>query len=249
MSSFDKETGALSRDCVNYNSELDKKRGYGKTAELDSHPLLKPQISIIAGNTGGGKSNLALNLLDEIHKTVNPKRLGRIMYYSGSPSDPLLQKLDPKAVTVYTNEQTQSLLDELRALKLQSRHIPEDDLPLTVLVLDDAGSNKDLMPSQVKGSEMGEILIGHRHVGLHVIMLVQRLKGFVSPFVLANFSQLFLFPMKNKDDQNELLRNVPFPQEQISKFLTAISTQPYEFLWLNMKAKSVQKGFSDTILS
>lgn len=246
---FDSETGAISRDFVNYNAELDKARGYGRTVALDDHPLLNPQISIITGPTGSGKTMVALNLLDEIHKSINSKRLGRVMFYTGSITDPLIAKLDPKAVSIYGPEQTQSFLDELRALRLETRHIPETDLPLTVLILDDTGASKLLSPSQVKGSEIGEVLVSHRHLGIHVMLLAQRIKGMLSPFVLANMSQLFLFPQKNKADEDELLRNIPIPREQIQKMLQAISTKEHSFLWINLKEKKAYQEFSDPILT
>jgi hypothetical protein len=246
---FDSETGALSREFVNFNKELDSSRKYGKTKELDDHPLLKPQISVISGPTGSGKTMVALNLLQEIHETVNPKRLGRIMFYTGSISDPLIQKLDPKAVSVYGPEQAQSFLDELRSIRLETRHVAEDQLPLNVLILDDTGASKLLSPSQVKGSEIGEILVSHRHIGIHVMLLAQRIKGMLSPFVLANMSQLFMFPGKNKSDEDELLRNIPIPREQIQKMLQAIATEDHQFLWVNVAKKTAYRGFSDPILT
>lgn len=244
---FDKATGAIDREVEVYGEE--KKRGYGKSKKIDDHPLLKPQLSIISGPTGSGKTVLALNLLDEIVKNTAAKRLGKVFFYTGSPQDKALTSLDEDVVTIYSSENEQGLVDDLRRLQSDMRMVSDEEKPLNVLILDDTGASKLLAPTQVKGSVIGEIFVSHRHLGLHVIVLAQRIKGMISPFLLANMSQLFLFAGKNKEDQRELLKNIPLASEQIEKQLAIISSDPHKFLWVNIPKRSAMLGFNEVVLS
>jgi len=248
-SHFDEETGAISRKFINYSESAEKKaRGYGRTKDFDAHPLLKPQLTIITGPTGSGKTMLALNLLDEIVSCADEKRLGKMMFYTGSPQDKALQMLDEDLITIYGSDQEQSLVDDLRTLQSDMRLKKDDEKPLNVLVLDDTGASKLLAPTQVKGSCLGEIFVSHRHLGLHVVVLAQRVKGMLSPFLLANMSHLFLFPGKNKADSDELFRNLPLAREQLEKTMNMISTQPHQFLHVDLPRRSATRGFADVVL-
>lgn len=246
---FDKETGSINREFVNFDSEK-KARGYGRTKELDEHPLLKPQLSIIVGPTGSGKTMLALNLLDEIVACADAKRLGKVFFYTGSPSDKALKSLDEDIITIYGSETEQSLLDDLQSLQMDMRNIKdESDRPLNVLVLDDTGGSKLLAPTQVKGSEIGKLFVSHRHVGLHIIVLAQRVKGMLSPFLLANMSKCFLFAGKNKSDSDELFKNLPLAKEQLEKTMSMIATKPHSFLMVDLTKRCAMLGFNDVVLS
>ena len=244
---FDKTTGAIDREVKVFGGK--KCRGYGKVASYDDHPLLKGQLTIISGPTGSGKTVLALNLLEEICDSCAGSKLGTLYLYTGSPQDKALHELDPDLVQIYGPEQEQKLVDDLRKLQSDMRMVPDESKPLNILVLDDTGASKLLAPNQVKGSVIGEIFVSHRHLSLHVIVLAQRIRGMVSPFLLANMSQLFLFAGKNKADQDDLLANIPLSKDNIEKQLAIIAADPHKFLWVNIPKRTAMVGFSECVLS
>lgn len=250
---FDKDTGAIFREVNTFsNGDAAKKsrRGYGKTPALDEHPLLKPQITMITGATGSGKTVLALNLLQEIVESIDHKKLGKIMFFTGSPSDPAIKSLNPDVVDVYSMEDEQKLIDDLNSLTQEMRQVEkEEDRPFNVLILDDFGSSKTLSPANIKGTDIGNALVSHRHISLHIILLAQRVKTMISPFVLANMSKCFIFAGKSKHDIDELFKNIPLARTQLDKAMSIIAAKPHGFLYIDLVKRSAMIGFDDVILS
>jgi len=246
---FDKDTGTIDRECINFNAEGDKKRGYGKTKEFDDHPLLTPQLAVIVGTCGSGKTILALNVLDEIMNSVNPAKLGKVMVYSGSPQDSALKHIDRDSVDVYSPETAQSLLDDLRSLSLDMENFSDDatDKPFNVLLLDDAGNSKELSPTVAKGSEIGNVFVSHRHLNLFVIVLAQKFK-MLNTFLRSNMSRCFIFP-SSKSEEDDVLKDLPLPKESLQKTLRAISSKPHQFLHVDVKRRTATRGFSELVLS
>ena len=254
VGSFDASTGAIGRETIVYGEDTSKSAkatGYGRTPQLHEHPFLKPQLTLISGPTGSGKTIAMLNMVDEIMQNVDSKRFGKVLLYSGSPGDKALRDVDTSSghVEIYGPEHQSSLLDNLRKMQLESRHVADEERKLSVLVLDDAGSSKELAPTLVKGSEIGEILVSHRHLGLHVIIMCQRVKGMASPFLMANLSNIVVYPGHNKSDEQELLRNIPLSRAQLERTLNAIRSEKHQFLFVNIPRKSAMVGWGDCVLS
>lgn len=245
---FDDQTGAVFRDFKNFNEKSDKGRGYGKTKAYDDHPFIYPSINLIIGKIGSGKSMCMLNILDEITNSVDSKKFNKIIYYSGSPGDKSLENLDEDIVTIYNPETTQSLLDELRTLKMDSMSQTDEEKKITVLVLDDVSANASLCPTSIKNSEIGDYFVGARHMKLIIYLLVQRVKGVVSPWLLSNLSHMFIFPGCNKKDEEELVKNTGLPTKQLTDLLSSISSKPYNFLHIDLKSKTAGRCFSEIIL-
>lgn len=258
---FDAETGALSRPFKSFRPASDaKRRGYGRTKALDDHPLLHPQIIIIAAPTGGGKTTLALNLVEEVLEHVDQKKLGKVMYYSGSPGDVLLRKLDQDTVDMYGPDKVEALLSDLRTLNMYDEtvkhvpnpaggapddEIPEHRRPLHVLVLDDAANNKDLMPNNAKGSEIGDIMVSHRHRGLLMILCTQKFNA-TPTFARANASHIFAFPGSPAENK-QVLSGVPMGTAALEQSFKTLARQPHGFLWLNLKRRTGMEGFTKVV--
>lgn len=258
---FDPQTGALGRELVNFHGK--QKRRFGKTADLDDHPLLDAKITVIIAPTGGGKTNLLLNLLQEAMTHINPKKLGRVMLYTGSPQDKLIQKLNPEAIKIYSPQNQESFFTELadleKAAELEAA-VPrltegkkdesdDDDTnrPLNFILLDDIGNSRELAPERTKGSDIGRIYMRHRHLPAHIIVTAQRV-NMLPVFVRQNCRQVFMFPGASLQELNDLNGGSTFRKERLEDCYRLIRDNPHEFIWLDKENRTIKRGFS-TVLS
>lgn len=259
---FDPETGALSRTYETFQTQKEKKRrGFGATEAEDDHPLLRPHLGMIVGPTGAGKSTLAFNLMDEISKHVHPKKLGDVIYYSGSSGDPLLKKLDPERVAVYGPKEADRFMAHLSDLNIRDprtgeflnerqpgKPLPEEARKLHVVMMDDATANTDLTPANAKGHEMGQVALSHRHHSMVMYTMAQRMK-MVPVVIRDNHTHLFAFPGSQKENKELLPYMAVQDTKEVDKSLRNMSRrrEKGEFLWSNRAAKSVMQGFGDPI--
>ncbi len=241
---FDPETGSFVREIQDYSQS---KRGYGDCPKNDEFPFLNPGITMIVGPTGSGKTNVTRNLLDETYGRANPKRFNKIMYYTGSPQDELLRDLDPNIVDLYSPERTESLVEAIRGMKRTNQFLPEEQKKLTLMVLDDAGSNRTLLPEKLKGSEMGDFYVGHRHNKTHLFLPVQQWT-MAPPFFRQNLSNLILFPGHSEVDMREIFRSFDLPPDQLVRQMQSIASDRHQFMYLNRYRRSAMLGFDHVVL-
>lgn len=254
---YDAETGALCRPYRTFTGKFSVDRGYGKSAELHDHPFMHPQIMLIVGPTGCGKTTLMLNLLEEILDNIDHKALGDVILYSGSPKDELLDMLDEDEVDMYGPEHTQTLLDKLEQMQLEGTEtggMEDDGHPkkrkkrkLHVAVFDDVGNNRDLCPNNAKGTTIGRTLQSHRHLPMLIIMMVQKWK-MLPTFARSNVSQLFVFPGQSEVERKELVNQLPFPKEQIENIMRMTASKKHQFMWFDLVHKAVKMGFDRVLL-
>lgn len=254
---YDEDTGALSRPMKQFRGSGEaRRRGFGVTPALDNHPFLHPQIMLIVGSSGKGKSTLAANIVDEIVTNIDRKKLGEVMWYSGSPGDPLLSKFDRSVVDVYGPSDVERLMSDLGDLNIRRKkdktfynggaRLPKEKRPLHVLVLDDANNNPDLTPQNAKGSEIGDYSVGHRH---HNLVLIENTHKFnmLPTIARANASQIFAFPGSPAENQ-EVLKMTSLPQNILKRSLQDMARTPYDFLWLNLPQRAAMQNFSKVIV-
>jgi energy-coupling factor transporter ATP-binding protein EcfA2 len=247
---FDPETGALSRKFKTFVKPSINRRGYGSTKELDDHPFLTPQIVLIVAPTGAGKTTLMLNILEMILEHVNHDKLGKVMFYTGSPQDDLIKMLDNESIDIYGPEQTETLLGDLRELS-QKSILPfgpaERSKKFNVLILDDVVNSRDLSPNNAKGTDIGDILIRHRHIATQVFMLAQKFNQ-LPTFARTNASHLFIFPGKSSHESKDILSQVPLPKAQLEKQMMAMSSDPHAFMWIDLARRTAKRGFDQVVL-
>lgn len=245
---YNPRTGTLTREVETFKSKTEGKIRYGRTRALDDHPALRPQIVLIVGNTGAGKTTAALNWIDEILSQVDLKRLGAVMYYTGSPGDKLLRKLNPEVVRVYGPQQTEHLFSDMRALTAAAEEHTEETLPLNILVLDDIANSKDLSPRDAKGSEVGNWLVGHRHLGLQIILMSQKFNS-LPTFARENRGQVITFPGRLGNDTETIIKDSPLPQDALSRVVKNMADDEHAFLWINHFKRTAHAGFNKLVLS
>ena len=103
------ETGTIAHE-INQprHSASDWKKYLAKT-EYETHPLAyAPGIVNIVGGLGSGKSTLVFNLLQELSTIIKEEHIGRVIYYSGSGQDAILEAYDRDKVEIFDRRSKES---------------------------------------------------------------------------------------------------------------------------------------------
>lgn len=264
---FEKEYGTLTREVKSFDGpkSICLDRGYGKTGKLHDHPFLCPQILIISGPTGSGKTTLLMNILEEIFDNIDEAKVGKVLFYTGSPRDQLLEQLDEDDVQLFGPEQTGAFVDELRELQsdtmgfgcasaaeMQSKQVRSSGekgrkRKLNVVIMDDVANNRDLSPVNAKGTDVGHFLMSHRHIPSIVIMITQKF-NMLPTFARANAQHIFLFPGHSEKENKALFATFPLPQEGLIKAMRMVALKHHNFLWIDLKRLVAKEGFSKVLL-
>lgn len=114
---YDEETGALINEPERPPHSASNWKKYLNSTKHHGHPFAYlPQIHIYVGSLGSGKSSAIYGTLQEIEAIMNPKHRGRVLYYTGSRGDRILDAYDDKAVEKYSPESKESFLTAIRGI-------------------------------------------------------------------------------------------------------------------------------------
>ncbi len=250
LGSYDPQTGALGCDVINFHGK--HPRGFGKTEEDDEHPFLAAKIIVIVAPTGGGKSNLLLNLLKIAMEHIDPKRLGRVIFFTGSPQDKLVQKLNPETVKIFSSQSLESFIAEIldleKCAEIAAQVACDDDTkkPLNYILLDDIGNSRELAPERTKGSDIGRLYMRHRHLPACIMLTAQRWH-MLPTFVRENARQVFLFPGASKRELDDIIRTTPFLPESVEQAYRLVRDHPHDFIWIDKENGTIKKNFSTVV--
>lgn len=213
------------------------------------HPLERDQLMIVIGSTGSGKSQLILNLMEEWSMHAHSKKdFDKIFFYTGSPGDKSLKDLNPKIVQIYGPQTQQSFIDDLVAFESDKRSAEKDgkEVGHSLLILDDASSDKELLSPNLKGSVIGNLIISHRHLGLSVMITSQKF-SYVPTLARSNASLFFIYPTKSNPEMKQMCRDLPFSEEVLTNAIRTASSIAHQFVYLNCIERKVFIGFNDCI--
>jgi len=213
------------------------------------HPLQRDQVSLIVASTGSGKTQLLLNIAEAWSEDAHKGKYDKIFLYTGSPGDAAIKTLDPKHVDVFGPQTQQSFVDTLLAFESDKRS--EEKLtgkkPLpSLLILDDAAGDRELMSPNLKGSIVGNLIISHRHLRLSIIITSQKF-SYIPTLARANASLFFIFPTKSGPEMKTMAKDLPFSEDVLVKAMQAASATPHQFVYLSVPEKKVFLGFDDCI--
>jgi len=245
----DAETGALMADPIeqpthsasNWRDYLNSKNHY-------DHPLAYlPGIYTVVGALGAGKSTLVMNLLAEIAAISNPKRLGRILYFSGSGCDELLKTYDSDRVEIFDRRSKESFLTAMTEVLNDATTTPAKKKKLTVIVADDAITDKSILPSTVKSETvLSKIMMSARHVPCAVLITSQKHSA-LPTFARLNASHSFVFRTKSSAERDSIIKESNFVKDEFERSLDSL-TKSNEFIWSQNNARKLVRGFTQGLV-
>lgn len=240
---YDPETGALANQTLPpTTSASDYKRFLKNPKEDADHPFAYiPGIYLISGPLGSGKSSLIFSLLDELSEIMNPKTIGRVMYFSGSGTDKLLEIYKDSGMEMYDGKSKESFQSAL--LELLSEEVPHEEKKMNIVVLDDAINDPDLVPKSVQShTPLSKILMSARHIPCCVILSSQKFNAFPT-FSRANASHIFAFRTKSPAEQASIIKDAAFSKKEIEDSMSSL-TDPVSFIHMNNLRRTITKNLT-----
>ncbi len=247
----DPETGALTREIIQPNHSAARWKEYLRSSEFETHPFARPSgIMQFVGGLGAGKSTCMLNVCGELDAIMKPQAMGRVLWYSGSGGDALLDEIakNPK-IEIHTPKSRESFLTAIRQMLTSSDESRGSHLlpRMNVVVIDDASADKDLLAASIKhNSPVNEMMVSARHIPAVIMLSAQRSQG-IPPFARANASHSFVFRTRSGAELEEVSRNVPFSKHAFQSAMASLE-KPSEFLWVQHHAGRILKGLNHPVV-
>jgi hypothetical protein len=258
---YDAETGALThQEMPPSHSFSNFGEKYLKHPKEDAdHPLAYPCIHLITGALGCGKSSLIYSLLSELNEILDPEMVGRILYYTGSPADSILQYYQPATIEVdpvtgetiysgvelYDPKNKESFCEAVK--QILSDDTPSEERKANIIVVDDAVNDKDLIAHSTQStSPLSKLFMSCRHLKTYVFLTSQKYNLFPM-FCRANFSHLYAFKARSDSELSEISKAINFSRQS---FLDAMGclTSNSDFIWCNNRANTITKGLTTTLV-
>lgn len=238
---YDKETGALAdRELPPSTSASDNSRFLKRKEDVD-HPFAYPGIYLLVGTLGSGKSSLIYSILNELDEILNPKELGRILYYSGSGKDKILEHYDDTGIELYDQKSKESFLTALQ--EINTNDLQHNEKKMNIIVVDDGIMDSDLMSKSVQSTTpLSKILMSVRHIPAHVMITSQKMSA-IGTFARTNCQHLFVFRCKTPAERQAILKESNFSKQEVEDALDSL-TEPTSFAWFNSKDRKIVKNLT-----
>ena len=206
----------------------------------ESHPWKSPFLATIVGSIGQGKTNVMMNILDELNNFYN-----RIVVFSANKLDTKLAMLG-EGVEVY-GANVERLNEIITEIEKQQKKIKKAGKPLPpiLLIFDDLISDKDFFPSTPKGNQLVNFIISLRHYNTSVIITAQQYK-LIPKKLRVNTTMLFVFKL-NEEDAKDIFKEANFGKSVFKKAYDMSTKDPHGFLYANFKTRSLCKGFGEEL--
>lgn len=247
-SRHDAVTGALNEvPQAPEHSASDWKR-FLKGPQFYDHPLsYLPGIYLFIGSLGCGKSTCVHGILSELDAIMAPKNRGKVLYYSGSGSDKMLDAFDDKIVQKFDKRSKQSFLTAVSEINNEAANTPHDKKKHNIVVVDDGILDPDLLPASVKSdTPLMQLMMSCRHTPASVFLTSQKHSAIPS-FCRANANHVFVFKTKSPAENDSIMRDVGFAKEEFRKSMNSL-TDPGDFLWVQNRNAKIIKGFTQGLV-
>lgn len=251
------ETGTLDREMLEVpKHSASTWRDYLKSPEFETHPYAYLSgIHLAAGALGAGKSSLVYNVLAEFSAIMKPEHVGRILYYSGSGSDKILESYRKNdAIEIFDRKSKESFITALRELQTDASDYVGDGAksgqlpPHNIIVVDDGIMDSDIIAPSIRSeTPMSQILMSVRHLPATVILTSQKWTAFPS-FARSNASHVYVFATRSPEERTSLSKAVNFTPNEFNRALDSL-TSPNEFIWCQSLQRKLVRGISHSLVS
>ena len=249
---YDRETGALTNEHPPPETSAADHRRFLRNPDEDAdHPLFgyPACIHLLIGCLGSGKSSCIWGLLEEASAVLKPSALGRILYYSGSSGDRILDAYrdDASRVEVFTTESKESFQETLRSLLADAAVIPHAQKKHNIIVVEDAANDPELLPANVKSeTPLGRIAMSLRHLPCTLIVSAQKLSA-MPAFLRTNATHLFVFRTKSEAERKDVLKAASFSKKEFERALDTL-TEAGQFIWANNHKRTLVRGWTTPLV-
>ena len=212
------------------NHELIVPKAKELPKKLAGDPLGSPNISMIIGQTGSGKSVVTANLLMALQKR---HEFEDGLFVTGNNRDPILDSIEIPVAT--TPGELSDYITNLKQAKEGTNH---------VLILDDIQGSPDFNIMAGR-SEFVKFMLSHRHFGedpkkrdrngTWVIMTAQTLKNSYTPQIRSQIKNLFLFyPSRSPQTNLKAYEELAQDPVQMKRAMAILKTKgKHAFIFLN----------------
>ena len=224
--------------------------------QFETHPYAYlAGIHLAVGSLGAGKSSLVYNLLAELSAIMNPDHIGRILYYSGSGSDKILEAYrNNDAIEIFDRKSKESFLTALREIQSDASEYVGDGSssgklpPHNIIIADDAIMDSDIVAPSVRSeTPLSQILMSVRHIPATVILTSQKWSA-IPTFARSNASHVYVFATRSPEERTSLSKAVNFTPNEFRKALDGL-TSPNQFIWCQSLQRKLVQGISHSLVS
>lgn len=247
-SRHDAVTGALHEEPIQPEHSASDWKRFLKGSQFHDHPLAYlPGIYLFIGSLGCGKSTAVHGILSELDAIMEPKNRGKVLYYSGSGSDKMLDAYDDSVVQKFDKRSKQSFLTAVSEINNDAATTPHNKKKHNIVVVDDGILDPDLLPASVKGdSPIMQLIMSSRHTPASVLLTSQKHSAIPS-FCRANANHVFVFKTKSPAELESIMRDVSFAKDEFKKSMNSL-TDPGDFLWAQNRNSKLIKGFTQGLV-
>lgn len=225
---------AVSRNVLVFHDKKSKNDGD------DQHAWKRPFLTCIVGSIGQGKTNIVLNILEEMNNYYN-----RIVVFSGNKMDNKLSMLGDD-VEIY-GPNLEKLQDVLTGIIKQQKALKKQEkkLPPMLLIFDDLITDKDFFPSTARGNDLIKFIISLRHYNTSVIITSQQYMA-IPKKIRGNMTMLFTFRVSDAD-YKDMVKETNIGKVTFKKAYDEATKNQHSFLYINYNTRQLFRNFGEPL--
>ena len=207
-----------------------------------------PARGLICGPSGGGKGVLVHQMIMQLYRGV----FDHIHYWSASADlDPSLQPItkmckeelgqDECLHNEFDENEITEIINKQRKMITAARKRNDGEyLPQLLIVIDDFGDQENV----ARGKLLTSLFVRGRHMGISTWVLTQKLR-LIGSAIRVNQTFMICFRLRSFQDLAAVIEenSALVPQKTLRELYDAAVEQPYQFLYIDLQAKTLAETF------